>query len=384
MSAILSIRDLPINSKKILMRVDFNVPLNEKGEVTDDSRIIASLPSIRYVLDNGGALILMSHLGRPKDKSDSLSLKNVAKKLSELLGRPVFFAPDAGGEAAKELSKNLQPGEVLLLENLRFDPAEEKPQLNPDFAKSLAALADIYIDDAFGSAHRAHSSITEVPSYFAQNKGMGFLLEKEVNFLGETLKNPQRPFIAIVGGAKISSKLGVLEALSKKADKVLVGGAMAFTLLKGKGMKVGDSLVEKDISIPNLANVLLPLDFVCQYKEDIKVFTVEEEIPNSWKGLDIGPLTIEAFKKEIENAETIFWNGPMGLFEEAEFAVGTNEILKAVAKSKGITIVGGGDSLAAVKNSGLGDKITHLSTGGGASLEYIEYGSLPGLDALKQ
>lgn len=383
MSDILMIKDLPINSKKVLMRVDFNVPVDQDGKISDDARIKAALPSIQWVLDHGGSLILMSHLGRPKEPSLKDSLYPVALRLSELLNKDVTFVGGSRGTEVKEKVSQMQPGDVVLLENLRFEAAEEKPEIDPQYAKDLASLADIYIDDAFGSAHRAHTSITEVPKLFGKMKGAGLLLSREVEFLDKTLKTPARPFVAIIGGSKISSKIGVIEALEKKADTLLIGGAMAFTLLKSQGVKVGNSLVEEDVKLPKLTNTLLPLDFVCEKEGELKTFTVDEGIPDGWKGLDIGPLTLEKFKSEIDQAKTLFWNGPMGLFEDPRFAKGTEVLLKALADSSATTIVGGGDSLLAVKNCGLESKITHLSTGGGASLEYIEFGTLPGIEVLK-
>ena len=372
----LTLKDIPLGSKKVLMRVDFNVPMDKKGHITDDSRIRAALPSILWVLDQGGSLILMSHLGRPKGVDPALSLKPCADRLSELLGKVVrlISRPDEVG--------GLKPGEVVLLENLRFNPAEENPEKDPEFTKNLAKLADIYVDDAFGSAHRPHSSITEVPKYFGKNKAAGFLLEKEISFLGAVLTNPERPFVSIVGGAKISTKIGVLEALARKADKVLIGGAMAYTLLKAKGFKVGSSLVEEGASLPK-GNFILPIDFVCEKEGEIQIFSVKEGIPDGFKGMDIGPESIELFKNEIKGTKTLFWNGPLGVFEDDRFAEGTNKVAKAIAQLSAITIIGGGDTVSALEKSGLANQITHLSTGGGASLEYIELGSLPGIDILK-
>lgn len=362
------------------MRVDFNVPRDKTGEITDDTRIRAALPSIKWVIEQGGALILMSHLGRPKGKSEEFTLKPCATRLKELLGRPVGFVEECIGPDVERRVKELKPGEILLLENLRFYAAEEKPEKDPSFATRLAQLGDVYINDAFGSSHRAHSSITEVPKLFKE-KGAGFLLEKEIKFLSEMLKNPERPFVAIVGGAKVSGKIGVLEALQQKTDQVLIGGAMAFPFLKACGMNVGSSFVEEGFDLPK-GNFVLPIDFVCEKEGEVKVFAVEEGIEAGWKGMDIGPKTTLLFKKWIEGAQTIFWNGPLGVFEDPRFANGTNEIARAIAESGAISVIGGGDSVAAIEKIGLENKITHLSTGGGASLELIELGSLPGIDAL--
>lgn len=395
----LSITDLLIKNQKVLMRVDFNVPLDDQGNITDDTRIQASLPSIKYVLDNGGALILMSHLGRPKDKRvDALSLKPCAKRLSELLGKEVRMAPDCIGSEVEKMVQELKPGQVLLLENLRFHRGEEHPDEDPDFVKKLAKLGDVYVNDAFGTAHRAHASTTSVAYQFPGKAAAGFLLEKEIRFLGETLLNPKRPFYAILGGAKISTKIGVIESLLKKADAVLIGGGMAFTFLKAQGIAIGNSIHEDDFldkakellakKSKNGSRLLLPLDLVIadQVKEGATVKTIDRAagIPEGFQGVDIGPKTIEAYSKELQGAATVLWNGPLGVFEVPEFAKGTDAIANVLVRLKATTIVGGGDSIAALQKAGLADRITHLSTGGGASLEYIEFGTLPGIEALSE
>lgn len=394
----LSLEDLPINGKKVLMRVDFNVPQNSNGEITDDTRIKAALPSINYVLDHGGSLILMSHLGRPKSKpSPEFSLAPIAKRLSELLKREVIMAPDCMGEKAEKLVKNLKPGQVLLLENLRFYPFEEKPEQDPNFAKTLASYGDLYVNDAFGTAHRAHSSTATVAKYFTGKAAAGFLMQKEIDFLGDALLNPKHPFIALIGGAKISSKLGVIQSLIKKVDALLIGGGMAYTFLKAQGKKIGNSIHE-DASLDDARNILkecqnagvkllLPVDFVIAQKIEnnvqTQIVTADQGIPDGYEGADIGPKTVELFNNELKKAQTILWNGPLGVFEIPTFAKGTNAIAKFLSGLKSVRIVGGGDSVSAIQNAGLGEKFTHLSTGGGASLEYIEFGTLPGIEALR-
>lgn len=380
------------------MRVDFNVPQNSNGEITDDTRIKAALPSINYVLDHGGSLILMSHLGRPKSKpSPEFSLAPIAKRLSELLKREVIMAPDCMGEKAEKLVKNLKPGQVLLLENLRFYPFEEKPEQDPNFAKTLASYGDLYVNDAFGTAHRAHSSTATVAKYFTGKAAAGFLMQKEIDFLGDALLNPKHPFIALIGGAKISSKLGVIQSLIKKVDALLIGGGMAYTFLKAQGKKIGNSIHE-DASLDDARNILkecqnagvkllLPVDFVIAQKIEnnvqTQIVTADQGIPDGYEGADIGPKTVELFNNELKKAQTILWNGPLGVFEIPTFAKGTNAIAKFLSGLKSVRIVGGGDSVSAIQNAGLGEKFTHLSTGGGASLEYIEFGTLPGIEALR-
>lgn len=370
------------------MRVDFNVPL-ENGQITDDSRIRASLPSIRYVLDHGGSLVLMSHLGRPKDKPASeFSLKPCAKRLSELLDQEVRMV-DLGS------SVNLKPKEVVLLENLRFHRGEEHPDEEPEFAKKLAALGDLYVNDAFGTAHRKHASTYTVASLFPGKAAAGLLMEKEIEFLGGALSHPKRPFTALIGGAKISSKLGVLQSLKDKVDKLLIGGGMAFTFLRALGKEIGDSICEEGL-VPKAKEILsaygkkmiLPVDVVIADRMDgdakTRTVSVDSGIPKGFQGVDIGEKTIKLFENELKGSQTVMWNGPVGVFEIKKFARGTNEMAKAIASMKATTIVGGGDSAAAVNGAHLADKMTHISTGGGASLEYLEFGSLPGIEALSK
>jgi phosphoglycerate kinase len=392
----LSIVDLPIAGNKVLMRVDFNVPLDKQGKITDDTRIVASIPSIQYVLDHGGAIILMSHLGRPKGVEEGLSLKPCAERLAQLLGRTVLMAPDSVGPVVEEMVARLQPGQVLLLENLRYHRGEEKPDLEPDFVKQLARLGDVYVNDAFGTAHRKHASTALLAEYFPDKAAAGFLMEKEIHFIGKALLMPKRPFIAIIGGAKVSTKLGVIHSLLKQVDKLLIGGGMAYTFYKAQGIEIGDSLYEEEMlgeakSILAYAKehpgkLLLPVDNVIADEFDAsantRVVDVVEGIPAGWQGVDIGPKTVELFSAAVKDVATLFWNGPLGVFEMAPFAKGTLALAHVMAETDAITVVGGGDSVAAVQHANLGGLITHISTGGGATLEYIQYGSLPGIDAL--
>src|SRR5438128_1646206 len=391
-----TIRDIDLAGKRVLVRVDFNVPLDSKQHITDDTRIRAALPTIRYVLDQGAAVILMSHLGRPDGKAvEKLSLAPVARRLSELLGRPVQMATDCVGPAVEAQAKALQPGQVLLLENLRFHKEEEKN--DPDFARQLAALGEVYVNDAFGTAHRAHASTEGVTRYLPGVAG--FLMEKEINFLGSALENPRRPFVAIIGGAKVSDKIAVLERLIGMVDIMLIGGGMANTFLKAEGYEIGDSLFEEGkVSIAQDLiskahqrglTFLLPSDVVVadRFAADATHKVVaSDQVQAGWRILDIGPATITAFRNALADAETIVWNGTLGVAEMPAFAKGTDAIIEILAKrttAGATTIIGGGDSAAAVEQAGAGDKMTHVSTGGGASLELLEGRALPGVAALQ-
>jgi phosphoglycerate kinase len=393
-----TITDISVQGKKVLMRVDFNVPINDDGSVGDDTRIEAALPSIRYVLDNGGSLILMSHLGRPKGQvNPEFTLKPVAEALAAKLGFPVDFATDCVGEQATTKAAALQAGQVLLLENLRFYPEEEGKGVDAEaqetFAKGLAALGDVYVNDAFGTAHRAHASMAVVTKYMEECVA-GFLLEKEINYLAKTLEAPEHPFVAIIGGAKISGKIDVVINLMDKVDTLLIGGGMAYTFFKAMGQKIGGSIHEDDkmelaLKIMEDAKakgvkLLLPIDNVIgdDFSESANTQIVTGDIPDGWEGMDIGPETSKLFAAEIAGAKTVVWNGPMGCFEMAPFASGTNTVAQAVADSDCISIIGGGDSVAAIKKAGLDHNVTHISTGGGASLELMEGKELPGLVAL--
>jgi len=387
-----TVKDIDLNGKRVIMRVDFNVPLDNERNITDDTRIRAALPTIEYVLSKNTKLILMSHLGRPKGQvKEELRMTPVGKRLSELLGKEVIVTKDAIGEETEKIVSGMQTGDVVLLENLRFHKEEEEN--DPEFAKKLASYADIYVNDAFGTAHRAHASTEGITKYLPAVAG--FLMEKEINFLGKLLYQPDKPYIAIIGGAKVSTKIGVLEKLLEKVDTLIIGGGMCYTFLKAKGFEVGKSLVETDKV--NLAfelikkadekgvNFMLPIDHLVveEVSENSRPRTVDtNSIPQDMIGVDIGPKTIKAYKKEIKKGKTIFWNGPMGVFEIDKFAKGTTQIAKALASSKGTTVVGGGDSVAAVNKIGVADKITHVSTGGGASLEFLEGKELPGIVAL--
>ena len=393
----LTLKDLNIFEKKVLMRVDFNVPI-ENGQVTDDTRIVAALPSIKHVLDQGGSLILMSHCGRPKgEKNMEYSLKPAVDRLSHLVDVPVLLAPDVIGDDVVDLVNNLKVGEILVLENLRFYKEEEGKGCSLEdqdtFSKQLASYGDVYVSDAFGTAHRAHASMVGVTKYMDQCAA-GFLLEKEIEYLGKVLASPEKPFIAIIGGAKISGKIDVVINLMDKCDTILIGGGMAYTFFVAQGKKIGDSLLEKDkvelaASILKQAkekgvNLLLPIDNVVadEFSETANTKIIEGDVDEGWMSLDIGPKTIELYSEQISTAKTIVWNGPMGCFEMAPFANGTNAICNAVANANCTSIIGGGDSVAAVKKSGNADKMSHVSTGGGASLEFMEGKDLPGITAL--
>jgi phosphoglycerate kinase len=392
----LRLQEMDLKGKKVLVRVDFNVPLQEDGAIADDTRIRESIPSIQHILNAGGCVILMSHLDRPKGVDPRFSLKPCAAALAGLLGQPVLMAEDCIGDQVKEVAQHLAPGQVLLLENLRFHAAEEKPDTDPSFAKKLAALGDVYVNDAFGTAHRAHSSTALIASFFPGKAAAGFLLQKEIESLGTLLSYPKRPFYALIGGAKISSKIGVLKALISKVDGLFIGGGMAFTFYRAKGIRTGNSLCEEN-QIQTAEEILkecsqkgvplhLPEDLIIAdaFSNDANQKTIDasQGIPDGWQGMDIGPKTLNAWSQEFKNACTIFWNGPLGVFEFPRFSKGTDEIAEILAHLNAITIVGGGDSVAAINRLKLKTKFTHLSTGGGASLEYIEFGHLPGIDAL--
>lgn len=388
-----TIRDIDVKGKKILVRCDFNVPQNENQEITDNRRIVAALPTIKYLLENNCKVILCSHLGRPKGEvKKEFSLLPVAKELSRLLGIEVKLADDIIGESAKELTSNMKEGEVVLLENVRFDKREEEN--DPEFAKELASLAEIYVSDAFGTVHRAHASTAGVASFLPAVSG--FLIEKELRFLGNALENPERPFVAILGGKKVSDKIGVIDALLEKVDTLMIGGGMAYTFFKAMGYNVGNSICELDkldlaTSLMEKAKakgvkLMLPVDTKVgkEFSKDTESKIVKyTEIPDGWEGFDIGTETIEIYKKELETAKTVIWNGPIGLFEFEQFAVGTNEIAKKLAEIDATTIVGGGDCAAAVEKAGVADRLTHVSTGGGASLEFLEGKKLPGIECLE-
>lgn len=384
-----TVRDIDVHGKKVLVRVDFNVPIKE-GIISDDTRVKAALPTIQYLLDQGAAVILCSHLGRPKGGPDmAFTLKPVAEHLGKLMGKPVLFAEDCVGPKAEAAAKELKSGEVLVLENTRFHPEEEKNDLG--LAKQMASLAEVYVNDAFGTAHRAHSS-TEGVAQFLPGVA-GFLMEKEIKYLGEAIASPKHPFVAILGGAKISDKIGVIKNLLTKADTILIGGGMANTFFKAQGYQMADSLVEddvldiaRDLLRTGSVKLRLPVDLAIGDKFDAeaqkKIIQIGA-VPEGWRALDIGPETIEAYKKVILGAGTVVWNGPMGVFEFPKFAEGTFAIAKAVAESGAVSIIGGGESVAAVQKSGVAEKITHISTGGGASLEMLEGLTLPGLAALQ-
>jgi phosphoglycerate kinase len=391
-----TIRDIDLAGKRVLVRVDFNVPLDSQQHITDDTRIRAALPTIRYLLDQGAAVILMSHLGRPDGRVvDTLRLAPVAQRLGELLGRPVEMAAESVGPAVEAQARALQPGQVLLLENLRFHKEEEKN--DPGFARQLAALGEVYVNDAFGTAHRAHASTEGVTRYLPG--AAGFLMEKEINFLGSALEHPRRPFAAIIGGAKVSDKIAVLERLISMVDTLLIGGGMANTFLKAEGFEIGDSLFEAsklDVARDLIAKArqrgiqfLLPVDVVVadRFAADATYKVVShDDVPESWRILDIGPKTIEAFREALADAQTIVWNGTLGVAEMPAFAKGTNALIEILAertRAGATTIIGGGDSAAAVEEAGASEKMTHVSTGGGASLEFLEGRTLPGVAALQ-
>lgn len=395
--ATLNLQDMPVQGLKVLVRVDFNTPQNEAGEVTDDTRIRASLPTIEFLLSHGAAVILMSHLGRPKGiHNPRFTLAPIAERLSQLIKRPVEMAADSIGAEVEKRAAALQPGQLLMLENLRFHPGEEHPEEEPGFANELAQLGDAYVNDAFGTAHRNHSSTVALPKLFPGRAAAGFLVQKELNFLDKALQNPERPFYAIIGGAKVSSKLGVLKSLSDKVDALFIGGGMAFTFLKAEGISIGLSLCEDEL-LETTREIIrhcksrgvalhLPIDFriAKEFAGETPTWLIDTKagIPNECRGMDIGPKTIEQWKGLLAGAATILWNGPLGVFEFPKFAQGTTEIARTVADSPALSIVGGGDSIAAIHLAGVEQQISHISTGGGATLEFIEYGHLPGIDAL--
>ena len=388
-----TIRDIDFKGKKVLVRCDFNVPMDENQNITDNRRIVAAIPTIKYLLENNCAIILCSHLGRPKGEfKPEFSLKPVAKELSRLLDIDVKMAKDVIGEDAKKLASNLQQGEIMLLENVRFH--REETDNDENFAKELASLAEIFVNDAFGASHRAHASTAGVAKFLPAVSG--FLIEKELNFLGNAITNPERPFVAILGGAKVSDKIGVIDSLLEKVDTLMIGGGMAYTFFKAQGYNVGNSICEEDkLDLAKEAmekakakgvKLLLPIDTKIgkEFKPDTESKTVAwTEIPDGWEGFDIGEKTIEMFAEELQTAKTVIWNGPLGLFEFDQFAIGTNAIAKILADLDATTIIGGGDSAAAVEKIGLSDKMTHISTGGGASLEFLEGKKLPGIEALQ-
>ena len=389
----LSIRDLDLKGKRTFIRVDFNVPLDEEGRITDETRIQASLPTLNYAIQNQSRVILASHLGRPKGKVNAkLSLRPVAEALARALNRKVILAPDCVGEIVRSQTRSLKDGDVLLLENLRFHSQEEANE--PEFSRQLAALADLYVNDAFGTAHRAHASTVGMVSYM-DRAAAGLLMEKELTYLEKAISNPDRPYVAILGGAKVSDKIEVIENLLKLVDVLLIGGGMAYTFLQAEEFEVGKSLVEVE-KIPLAESLLrrarelevkllLPVDHVVANKVDATAETKTtsiQETPIEWMGVDIGPETIARFKNHIASAKTILWNGPLGVFEIDQFAAGTMAIARAIAESPATSIIGGGDSIAAVIKAGVADKIDHISTGGGASLEFLSGLKLPGVEAL--
>ena len=388
-----TVKDIDLKGKKVFVRCDFNVPMDENQNITDNTRIKAALPTIKYLLEQNCKIILASHLGRPKGEvKPEFSLKPVAKELSKQLGKEVIMANDVIGEDAMAKAANLKEGEIMLLENVRFH--REETDNDPEFAKKLASMAEIFVNDAFGTAHRAHASTTGIADYIPGVAG--FLIEKEIKFLGNAINNPERPFVAILGGAKVSDKIGVIDSLLDKVDTLMIGGGMAYTFFKAQGYNVGNSLCEVEktgLALEAMekakakgVKLLLPIDTKVgkEFKPDTESKTVAwTEIPDEWEGFDIGEKTIEMFKKELQNAKTVIWNGPLGLFEFEQFAIGTNEIAKTLAELDATTIIGGGDSAAAVTKAGLADKMTHISTGGGASLEFLEGKKLPGIECLQ-
>lgn len=388
-----TVRDIDLKGKKVFVRCDFNVPMDENQNITDNRRIVAALPTIKYLIEQNCRIILASHLGRPKGEvKPEFSLAPVAKELSKLLGQEVLMAKDVIGESAKSLAANLQEGQVMLLENVRFH--REETDNAPEFAKQLASMAEVFVNDAFGTAHRAHASTEGISHYLPSVSG--FLIEKELRFLGDALNNPERPFVAILGGKKVSDKIGVIDSLLEKVDTLMIGGGMAYTFFKSMGYNVGNSICELDKldlakSLMEKAKakgvkLMLPVDTKVgkEFKEDTESKTVKyTEIPDGWEGFDIGAETIKMYQDELSKAKTVIWNGPLGLFEFDQFAIGTNAIAEYLGNLENVTtVIGGGDSAAAIEKLGIGDKFTHISTGGGASLEFLEGKKLPGVECL--
>ena len=388
-----TVRDIDVKGKKVLVRCDFNVPLDEEGNITDNRRIVGALPTIQYLLEQNCRVILCSHLGRPKGEvKPEFSLKPVAEELQRLLKKEVKLAEDVTGPSARALAENMRPGDIVLLENVRFDPREEKNE--ESLSKEFASLAEIYVNDAFGTAHRAHSSTEGVAKFLPAVSG--FLIEKELNFLGNALENPKRPFMAILGGKKVSEKIGVIDSLLEKVDTLIIGGGMAYTFFKSMGYSVGNSICELDkLDLARGAmakakekgvKLMLPVDNIIadEFSNDANVKAIQsDQIPDGWEGLDIGPKTIAMFEEELKKAKTILWNGPVGLSEFPKFANGTDSLARLLASMDDcVTIIGGGDSAAAIERNGLSDKMTHISTGGGASLEFLEGKKLPGIECL--
>jgi phosphoglycerate kinase len=387
----LTLRDISLSNKKVIMRVDFNVPL-KNGKIVDVSRIKAALPSIKYILDQKASLILMSHLGRPKGRDETLCLKPCQKRLEELLKTPIIMAPDSVGREVENIASNLKPSEIMLLENLRFHEGEKHPEKDPSFAENLAKLADIYVNDAFGTAHRKHSSTYTITKFFQGKAVLGFLFEKEIKNLKNLLTSKETPFFAIIGGSKISTKMGVILKLLEKVDALFIGGGMVFTFLKANGYEIGDSIFEEQY-VPQIENILkkskdtntpiyLPNDIVVEDQSNNVKIVSNDNIPPNSKGMDIGPETIKIWEEKLKEAKKIFWNGPLGVIEIEKFAKGTNAIIKILSSLNALTVVGGGDSIAAINKMHLQEKFSYLSTGGGASLEFIENETLPGIEAL--
>ncbi len=387
-----TVKDIDVKGKKVLVRCDFNVPQDENQNITDTRRIVSAIPTIKYLLDNGAKVILCSHLGRPKGEvKKEYSLAPVAKELENILNIPVKLTSDIVGISAKNLTKDMKEGEVVLLENIRFDAREEKN--DTEFAKQLASLAEIYVNDAFGTSHRAHASTAGVAEYLPAVSG--FLIEKELTFLGNALDEPKRPFIAVLGGKKVSDKIDIVDSLIEKVDTLIIGGGMAYTFFKAQGYNVGDSICELDkldlaLNLMKKAKernvkLMLPVDTKIgkEYNKDTESKTVKcTEIPDGWEGFDIGEETIKLYTEELKKAKTILWNGPVGVFEFDQFAIGTNAIANTLATSDAVTVVGGGDCAAAIEKAGVADKLTHVSTGGGAALEFLEGKKLPGIECL--